>query len=751
MKKTICLMFSVLIILMSFAGCSNVDVESGSDISEKNHISDFLNLKVGSVKGSVQVEILKKLLPDAKHFEFNSTSDGIMALSLGKVDGFSTENSVYCAMLWEGMNFRRIEEPISVSDYGFVFTKGANPGLQNEVNAFIADYNKNGGMDNLKKKWFSSTEPTEFEEYEKLNGKNGVIRIAIGAEQKPFAYMKNGKYAGFDIELLTAFAREYGYTLEISDCSFDGILSGVQSGIYDIGASGITITEERKETLDFSDSYYSDDLVLIVNAGTSAAPRTLDDFNNATLGVIVGSIYDGYSRELFPDAKIDAYQSFPDLFQCVRQGKVDGFLLDTPNYNAARRTDKGLTYISIPDYSVEIGYAFGKNENGDNLKMQMDTFLDELRADGTLDAIWDEWCSEVEPVENIEIPDLSANKKELKIAFDSSRKPFVYMLNNEYAGFEVEILYMFCEKYGYNPKIEDAQWTAGVAGLKEGKYDVVSCGIYITEERKESVNFCEPYMIADIIMVTYDNQGDEKSFIASIKESFEKTFIREDRWKLVAEGILVTLLISFFSVLGGTVFGFLFYLISRSKIRWISVLAKKIAKIYSVIISGTPTLVVLMILFYIIFGKTEINGITVAVIGFILTFGSFVYSQLDITVENVDKGQTEAAYALGYGRNKTFFRIVLPQALKMFVPAYTGEIVGLIKATSIVGYIAVNDLTRMGDIIRSNTYEAFFPLIAVAVIYFAITWGVAGLLGIINKKLDPRKRKNKNILKGVAR
>ena len=87
----------------------------------------------------------------------------------------------------------------------------------------------------------------------------------------------------------------------------------------------------------------------------------------------------------------------------------------------------------------------------------------------------------------------------------------------------------------------------------------------------------------------------------------------------------------------------------------------------------------------------------------------------------------------------------------MFIPAYTGEIVGLIKATSIVGYIAVNDLTRMGDIIRSNTYEAFFPLIAVAVIYFALTWGVAGLLSIVKRKIDPRKRKNKNILKGVVR
>ena len=751
MKKLFCLLFSGVILLLCLTGCTQKHNSNTSNISNETKISEFSDSKIGSVAGSIQAALLKEMLPDAQHSEFNSTADAAMALSLEKIDAFSTENSVYCSMLWEGMDFKRIEEPIAVSDYGLIFTKGLKPELQREVNEFIAEYKKSGKLNSLKEKWFSSQEPDELTDYESVNGEKGVVRIAIDAQLKPFAYIKNGTYAGFDIELLTEFAKKYGYSLEIEDSSFDGILSGVQSGIYDIGASGITITDERKETLDFSDCYYTDDMVLVINGNSSAETRTLDDFNNATLGVIVGSIYDGYSRELFPDASIDAYQSFPDLFQCIKQGKVDGFLLDTPNYNAARRTDKGLSYISIPNYSVEIGYAFAKNENGDNLKLQMAVFLAGLRANGTLDAIWDEWCGEVEPTENIEVPDLSANEKELKIAFDSSRKPFVYMLNNEYAGFEVEILYMFCEKYGYNPRIEDAQWTAGVAGLKEGKYDVVSCGIYITEERKESVNFCEPYMIADIIMVTYGSEGDETGFLASIKDSFEKTFIREDRWKLVVEGILITLLISFFSGLGGTVLGFAFYMLTRSKFRAVSLITQKIAKIYSIIISGTPTLVVLMILFYIVFGKSDISGITVAVIGFILTFGSFVCSQLDITVENVDKGQTEAAYALGYGRNKTFFRIVLPQALKMFIPAYTGEIIGLIKATSIVGYIAVNDLTRMGDIIRSNTYEAFFPLIAVAVIYFAITWGVAGLLGIINKKIDPRKRKNKKILKGVAR
>lgn len=483
----------------------------------------------------------------------------------------------------------------------------------------------------------------------------------------------------------------------------------------------------------------------------TARQEDLSYLNEGTLGVIDGSIYAGYSKELFPEAQIDSYPSFLDLFQCVKQGKIDAFMIDLPNYNAAKRTESGIAYITVPDLTVDIGYAFGKDENGDNLKVQMDTFLDELRADGSMDALMEKWCGVVEPAETLIAPEFSADATELKVALDLSRKPFVYLLNEEYAGFEVEVLYRFCEKYGYRPEFESAQWTAGVAGLKEGKYDVLSCGIYITEERKESVNFCEPYLVADVVMVVPEEAEETADFWTSLKTSFEKTFIRENRWKMIVEGVLVTLLISFFATLGGTLFGFALYMLSRSESKSLSGAAKLFAKIYSRIIAGTPALVILMILFYVVFGKSEIDGIAVAILGFILVFGSFVYNHLTLTVAGVDYGQTEAAYALGYTRNKAFFKIVLPQALKVFAPTYTGEVVGLIKATSVVGYIAVNGLTKVGDIIRSNTYEAFFPLIAVAVIYFLITWVVGESLGALGKRLDTKKRNEKNILKGVTR
>lgn len=478
--------------------------------------------------------------------------------------------------------------------------------------------------------------------------------------------------------------------------------------------------------------------------------KNLEMFEKGTIGVIDGSIYSEYSKELFPNATIDSYKSFPDLFQCVKQGKIDGFMLDTLNYNAVKRSETGLSYIAVPDYKVDIGFAFGKNDVGEFFQNQMNTFLDELRADGRLEKIWEKWCGDTEPTETLEAPEFSEKATPLSICLDVSRKPFVYLLNNEYAGFEVEVLYMFCEAYGYRPVFEAAQWSSGLVGLGTGKYDVVSLGIYITEERKESVNFSDPYVSADVIMVFYGG-AEEDTVFASIAESFDKTFIREDRWKMIIEGIGITLFISIFSVAGGSLFGFGLYMLTRSENKILFKGAKVFARIYGRIIAGTPELVILMILFYVFFGESNISGIFVSILGFVLIFGAFVYSHLALTIEGIDPGQMEAAYALGYTKNKTFFKILLPQALKVFIPTYSSQVVGLIKATSVVGYIAVNDLTSVGDIIRSNTYEAFFPLIAVAIIYFMLTWIISKLLGAVGRRFDPKKRKTSNFLKGVTR
>ena len=148
-------------------------------------------------------------------------------------------------------------------------------------------------------------------------------------------------------------------------------------------------------------------------------------------------------------------------------------------------------------------------------------------------------------------------------------------------------------------------------------------------------------------------------------------------------------------------------------------------------------LVLLMVLFYIVFGKVDIAGIWVAVIGFSLNASAYLGEVLRSGIESVPRGQAEAALALGYTPRRTFCRFVLPQAVRTVLPVYRGILINLLKNTSVVGYIAINDLTKASDLVRSRTYESFFPILTTAFIYFAVAWLLALALERFGRRFDP--------------
>ncbi len=489
-------------------------------------------------------------------------------------------------------------------------------------------------------------------------------------------------------------------------------------------------------------------LLLVLLTGCVGKQTTGQEvsFDDSTLGVVTGSLYDGYSRTLYPNAKIDYYNTFADLFQCIKLGKIDAFMLDEAAFNAVARTDSRLHSVLVPEYKVELGFGFQKNNGGDVLQGQMNELLMKLWDDGSMEQMIEKWYGAEEPEQTLIQPDFSDNLIPLNVAIDTTRKPFVYLLNNQPAGMETEIMYLFCETYGYKPTFSDVPFASGLAGLAGEKYDLVCGGLYMTVERKRSVNFSAPYMTANVIMVTYDHG--ETSFFAQVASSFESTLIKQNRWQLILSGLWVSLLIAALSVLFGSLLGFGVFFGKRSAVAWLAKLFTAFGRVCAFILHGTPTLVLLMLLYYTVFGNTDVSGTTVSVIGFTFIFASFVEHNLTRTVNSIDKGQTEGAYALGYSRNKTLFKIVMPQAMELFLPMYSEEVVTLIKATSVVGYIAVNDLTKMADIIRSNTFIAIFPLLAVTVCYFALTLGVTGVLEAIGRKLNPRQRKAGRAAKG---
>ncbi|MBQ7259385.1 MAG: ABC transporter permease subunit [Paludibacteraceae bacterium] len=211
--------------------------------------------------------------------------------------------------------------------------------------------------------------------------------------------------------------------------------------------------------------------------------------------------------------------------------------------------------------------------------------------------------------------------------------------------------------------------------------------------------------------------------LRSVVNSFGNNLIVENRYQMILDGLQATLLITFCAAILGTLLGGLVCRMRMSRHAWM----QRIAKVYIDLMRGTPVLVLLMLMYYVFMAPLGTTGITVAIVTFAMNASAYIGEMLRSSIESIDRGQTEAGLALGYTPRQTFFRIIMPQVVKSVQPVYQGEIISLLKGTSIVGYIAVMDVTRAGDLIRSRTFDAFFPLIFTAAIYFLVAW----LIGLV--------------------
>lgn len=748
--SSLVLLFVVLVGILS--GCG-----SDTNKSQISSLADLETATIGIITGTNYDNVAKEKFPNAERMYFSTSADVLLALNQGKVDAYFADKVVVASMQWENQKVDYIDEPVEMISNALILAKeGYDPYLLAQLNEFIGNSKNNGTLERLEEKWVGDTEPSEHPDYTKLTGENGTLKIAVSDSLKPVSYKKGSMYTGYEVDFLTLFAEEYGYKLEIQGMAFDALIPSIASGKCDIGASAITITPERAESLTFTDPHFETYGVAIIRGENAAASstKTLADFENATIGVMTGTVYDDFAKERFPNAKREYYNMISDMIVAVEQEKIDGYLSESTYVTAAIWEGAKIQSIDEAIDHTQAAYIFQKSEQSAQLREQLNSFVRKARENGTLDELAEKWFGKIEPAGKLDFDALTGENGTIRIAVAPDLKPISYIKDGELTGYEMEILLLFAKEYGYKLDMSYMTFDAILPGVTTGKYDIGTGAVTITEERAQSVDFSESHLTVDVVMVVKDVSDilAHSSFWNELKEDFNKTFIRENRWKLIVEGIGVTMVISILAILIGSLLGFALYMLSRSDIKILRGLIKGISKVYSRFIAGTPVVVILMILFYVVFGNIrDMSGIVVAILGFSLVFGAFVYEHMQISVDSVDNGQTEAAYALGYNKNNTFFRIVFPQAMKIFLPSYCGQIVELIKATAVVGYIAVNDLTKMGDIIRSNTYEAFFPLIATAVIYFILTWIVASLLKIIKFKFEPKRRTEKTILKGVKR
>ncbi len=227
------------------------------------------------------------------------------------------------------------------------------------------------------------------------------------------------------------------------------------------------------------------------------------------------------------------------------------------------------------------------------------------------------------------------------------------------------------------------------------------------------------------------------NLFTNFRDRFIQNFVAEDRWRYITDGLGVTLKVTIAAVVLGIVLGFVIAIVrSTHDMTGKLKVANFICRVYLTVIRGTPVVVQLLIIYFVIFASVNIDKVVVAIIAFGINSGAYVAEIVRSGIMSIDKGQFEAGRSLGFNYAQTMIFIIIPQAFKNIFPALGNEFIVLLKETSVSGYIAMQDLTKGGDIIRSRTYDAFMPLIAVALIYLVLVM----LLEFVFNKMERKMR-----------
>lgn len=459
-----------------------------------------------------------------------------------------------------------------------------------------------------------------------------MLVVATEATFPPYEYREGDKIVGIDADIMAAVAEKIGRRLVVEDINFDSIIPAVNTGKADVGASGITVTDERRLCIGFTLPYVEARQVIVVPADSKITGT--ESLSGVRVGVQHGTTGDLYVTRNITETP-DRFPNGALAVSALLSGKIDALVLDDRPAAVFANKHSGEIRV-LPEPLTRENYAFAVAAENTKLLGEINDALRALRADGTLRKILD--------------------------------------------------------KYG------------------EG-----------------------------LILASWDDAGTPES--AGTSNAFYVNFIEGGRWRYLVDGLLVTLEVSFCAVLLGLFFGFLVAMIRATHDKTGTLkIANFLCKIYLTVIRGTPIVVQLLIIYFVIFGSVDVSKTLVAIVAFGINSGAYVAEIIRGGIMSIDRGQFEAGRSLGLSHAQTMIHIILPQAFKNVLPALGNEFIVLLKETSVAGYIALQDLTKAGDVIRSQTYTAFLPLLAVAAIYLSIVMLVSSLLVRLEKRLKRSER-----------
>lgn len=733
---------AVIALKENLAGDNPSTTDNGSKLKS---VADLKNKKIGVLLGGIHDDYARKTWPRATVMQYKSQSDLILAVKTGKVDAaFYTHESLLEMLRSDkdlaflGQNLFRI--PIAM---GF---NQNNDELREQFNEFLKQSKANGVFDDMVKRWITEGK-TEMPVIKNPKDQGRLVVGIVSDKGLPFAIVKNNKIIGFDIEMAERFAAFLGKELVLQDMEFASLILAAAGNKIDMIDSTLVITEERAKQVDFSDPYYElgasvfalkKNLAVYDKASPDNRALMLDDLRDKRIGVLTGSAGGTAARERFPQAQIFNIDNIANAAAALGSNKVDAVVFERNTLQEIVNRNPNFELITEPVKLLDVAVAIKKNNP--LLLNSVNQAISELESSGTLDDMKKRWFVKGD-LPAIPKLDAAESNETLRIGTEALLPPFEFVdSNNEYSGFDMELAQRIGQQLGKKVVITNMNFPSLIPALQSDKIDLAISCFNVTEERQQRVDFSKPYHISDtaaMVRKSVENSQLSKIF-KNIKNSFYSNIIMEQRYLLIADGLKVTIIISLFSAIFGTLLGALICWLRMARNRFL----KAIARVYISILRGTPVLVLLMIIFYVVFAAVNIDPVMVAVIAFGLNFAAYVSEMFRTAIESVDKGQSEAGIASGFTPLQTFIHIIMPQAVRQVLPVYKGEFISLVKMTSVVGYIAVQDLTKASDIIRSRTFDAFFPLLMVAVLYFVISWLLALGLDYIGLKTDPKRNRN---------
>ena len=467
-----------------------------------------------------------------------------------------------------------------------------------------------------------------------------------------------------------------------------------------------------------------------------------EQLNGSAVGMITGAPFEELIRSKVPEVgSILYFNSATDLMTALKAGKVEAYLMNNAVGALQVNQDRSLAVFPHKLGETTFGFAFKKNSE-ERRKWQA---AYEKIPDEEIEKMWEKWTGADESAKTLPEQDWPGDAGTVKVAACDTLPPMSYRgADGKICGFDIEVILRMAKELDVHVTFTGMEFASIMPSVESGKALLGTGSIVVSDERKEVVDFVEYYPAAYIFMVRSEGMADtEGGFWAGLKRSFHRTFIREGRYKLVLSGFQTTVVTSLLSGLFGLILAFGLVFVRHRDIPVVN----RLIGIYSSLVAGIPAVVILMVLYYIVFGKTSFSAIIVAIIGFTLIFAARAFAVIWNTLMGIDPGQREAALALGYTEDRAFRELILPQAERGYRPLLVSQFVALVKETSIAGYITVVELTRAGDLIRSRTMEAFFPLLAIALIYFVLVWCLERAAALLEKHMEDKREQRK--IKGV--